>query len=62
MADKDCVSNHQNPLDCFVDGFEELQLGAFSLFYHYFDGIDLSIRFLDMESNLTKAFVHYIIK
>ena len=49
-------------MDCFVDESEELQLGAFSLFYHYFDGIDLSIRFLDMESNLTKVLVHYIIK
>jgi len=49
-------------LDCFVDEFEELQFGALSSFGHYFDGLDLSIRFLNIESNLTKTRVHYIIK
>ncbi|MFS8939764.1 hypothetical protein QM414_10555, partial [Streptococcus mitis] len=31
-------------------------------FCHYFDGIDLIICFFNIESNLTKAFVHHIIK
>ena len=38
------------------------KFGALSLFAYYFDGFDLSIRFLNMESNLTKARVHHIIK
>jgi len=42
--------------------FGELQFGALFSFAYYFDGPDLSIRFLNIESNLTKARVHHIIK
>ena len=49
-------------MDCFVDEFEELQIGALSSFGHYFDGLDLSTRFLNIESGLTKVCVHNIIK
>lgn len=51
-----------NPVDCFVDEFEELQFGALFSFGPYFDEPDLSIRFLNIESNLTKVCVHHIIK
>ena len=51
-----------NPVDYFIDEFEELQFGALSSFGPYFDGPDLSIHFLNIESNLTKACVHCIIK
>ena len=49
-------------MDCFVDEFEELQFGALFSFGPYFDEPDLSIRFLNIESNLTKVCVHHIIK
>lgn len=56
------IKKSPNPVDCFVDEFEELQIGALSSFGHYFDGLDLSTRFLNIEFDLTKACVHYIIK
>ena len=56
------IKKSSNPVDCFVDEFEELQFGALSSFGHYFDGPDLSTRFLNIESNLTKVCVHYIME
>ena len=38
------------------------KFGVLFSFAYYFDGPDLSIRFLNMESNLTKVCVHHIIK
>lgn len=56
------VKQSSNPVYYFIDEFEELQFGALSSFAPYFDAPDLSTHFLNIESNLTKACVHHIIK